>query len=128
MWIDIFSTVIKCKLGNLWVYGFGDVSSGEKKQIISFMYRIYLPTGKYLSLILSGIFPFFRRESWLAFTCIVYLERFEWYKDWKRMVVFFFLTVFTMNWVVLKLCTHLTRAKYLLFARYYDNCQSYKNK
>lgn len=31
VWIDIFSTVIKCRLGNLWVYDSDDVSSTGKK-------------------------------------------------------------------------------------------------
>ena len=31
VWIGIFSTVIKCRLGNLWVYDSDDVSSTGKK-------------------------------------------------------------------------------------------------
>lgn len=42
IWMDIFSTVVKCTLGKLWVYASDNTSSMEKKSII---YRIYLQTG-----------------------------------------------------------------------------------
>lgn len=46
VWMDNFSTVVKCRLGNLWVYASDNISSIETSTI----YRKYLQTGKYLSL------------------------------------------------------------------------------